>query len=163
MLKNIYIFTLTVLYMSISVFSNSDTICPINKYCICTTETYLSCIDFPRFSELNFTTSSNNLNSSAYEFIQIEPSARLAFDKQVNLSGIRVATRALVRLENMKSFQFEVNPFASVLEENASRISKLEIYKSNLEFTYTNGATLLSDKASVLINFSWDFKETCSA
>jgi hypothetical protein len=145
MLKSIYIFkvTLTLLYMSISVFGNSNAICPISKYCICTTQTYLSCINFPNFSELNFTT--NDL-SSAYEFIQIEPSPRLAFDKQVNLNGIRVATRALVRLENIKSFQFEVNPFASILEENGTRINKLEIYKSNLEFTYTNGVTLLADK-----------------
>jgi hypothetical protein len=57
-----------------------------------------------------------------------------------------VATRALVRLENIKSFQFESNPFASVLEENDTRISKLDIYKSSFVFTYTNGATLLADK-----------------
>ena len=112
----------------------NQNVCLLNQqYCKCPIEDRISCVGFNSYDELDF-----NLNVDddflEFEFFELSPARSVVFNQDLDLNGLRLSDKSTVKLNNIRSFQFEWNPFIDTLVN--SRIDKLEIYSSLIQFNY---------------------------
>ena len=103
-------------------------------YCRCPTNQFVSCIGFPSFQTLNF--SSSNSEIPLVDYFQLQPSTPLKFDSSLDLSGLRLSSQCDVALTNLDSIEFTANPFDPV--KNATTLKSFSLDSSNLRFLFLN-------------------------
>jgi hypothetical protein len=92
----------------------------------------IQCNNFTRFDELDFTLlldkNSSNKSKTVYE-LELEPLQSQILDKNLNLTGIELNNRIILR--NINGFDIISNPFQSV---GINKSLNLFVYNSKLEF-----------------------------
>ena len=99
---------------------------------------FLSCIGFESFTDLNFT---QTTLGPTFDFIEISPNTLRPFNERVNFKGIFGSAKAQVDLSNIESFQINSNPFNDILRNE--NMNELKLQASNFLFKVDDD-TLLS-------------------
>ena len=102
--------------------------CPDN--CVCPTNTFISCLNFQSFNQLNFT---NSLITNC-ESLQIGPSTKLILNDQLVLNGLDFSTKATLKLENIHKINIESILFQTI----PAKIENLEIKDCSVTMLLNN-------------------------
>jgi hypothetical protein len=124
--KTLKLFILTLLLVQATYSQN---LCPqFEPYCSCDSITSLTCENFENFSELNFN-QENDLNLVLINELKLVPLNPIGLDNSLNLTGLEL--NGQVTLANIKSFEFNHNPFLSFTNISLILSNSTIYFKSN--------------------------------
>jgi len=137
--------------------------CP--KECTCIS-TYVNCINFENFNQLNFTDSYLN----ELDIFLIQPLNKLILDEQFNTNGVSLSSKGQFTLENILKINIEANIF----KKEQKKIQLLQMDNSNFVFISNlntninnencskiqNDANLFSYFSNIILKSNVLFKET---
>lgn len=99
------------------------------NYCRCPNDQFISCIDFPSFDLLDFT--SGVTPQPIVDFLQLHPANQLNLDSSLDLTGIELSSQCQLVLAYINWFEYADNPF-----RDFPSLKSLKLSSSNLRFLF---------------------------